>query len=69
MITTGVLKAVQNFFNNGHLLKCFNDTYIVLIPKVPHSESISKFQTIFLCNVIYKIISKVLVLRLKSFFQ
>ena len=42
-----------------------NDTTIVLIPKVKNPQSIKEFRPISLCNVIYKIISKCLVNRLR----
>jgi hypothetical protein len=42
-----------------------NKTFIVLIPKVSQPEELGKFHPIILCNVIYKIASKILANGLK----
>ncbi|PKI50218.1 hypothetical protein CRG98_029401 [Punica granatum] len=42
-----------------------NDTFIFLIPKTKSPETITQYRSISLCNTIYKIISKILVRRLR----
>eukprot|EP00253_Pinus_taeda_P025841 PITA_25841 len=42
-----------------------NATFIALIPKAEESNSHDKYRPIALCNIIYKIVSKVVALRLK----
>ena len=60
-----VINAVLDFLNNGIMVPDLNYTHIVLIPKIKSSEKITDYRPISLCNVIYKIISKVLANRLK----
>ena len=61
-----VVPAMLDFLNNGNMLPKINHTNIVLIPKNRNPVKISDFRPISLCNVIYKIISKVLANRLKQ---
>ena len=51
--------------NKGGVLKAFNATFLTLIPKEAGADSPDKFRPIALCNVIYKIISKVISNHLK----
>ena len=62
-----VTEAVLSCLNSGTLLKSINHTFINLIPKVSNPKNVSEFRPINLCNVIYKIISKVIANRLKPF--
>ena len=60
-----VVLVVLDFLNNGNMLPKINHTNIVLIPKIRNPVKMSNFRLISLCNVIYKIISKVLAYKLK----
>ena len=61
-----VVIAVLDFLNNGNMLPKINHINIVLISKVKNLEKMSDFRPISLCNMIYKIMSKVLANRLKQ---
>lgn len=50
---------------SGVMPDAVNDTTIILIPKVPHPKELKEFGPISLCNVMYKIMSKCLVNRLR----
>jgi hypothetical protein len=68
-VKTDVVKGVQNFFASGVMPPRINDTTIVLIPKKEESELLKDFRPISLCNVIYKVVSKCLVNRLRPLLQ
>ena len=57
--------VVLDYLNSGLMVPKINHTNIVFVPKVKSLEKMSDFRPISLCNVIYKIISKVLANRLK----
>ncbi|KAL2226589.1 UNVERIFIED_CONTAM: hypothetical protein Sindi_2017600 [Sesamum indicum] len=59
-----VTKAVLEFFSTSKLLKQVNSTLLALIPKVHTPMTIGDFRSISCCNVLYKIIAKLLVQRL-----
>lgn len=65
MVGPTITEEVQWFFDTGMFPNAWNQTNLFLIPKIDHSRTMKDFRPISLCNVIYKIISKILVQRLK----
>ena len=64
VIMKDIVKEVQEFFGARSILKEINSTFLILIPKVPGADTLDKFRPISLCKSFYKIILKVLTLRL-----
>ena len=60
-----IMQEVAELFERGELDRQLNHTNLCLIPKVYPPTGMSQFRPIALCNVSYKIISKILVNRLK----
>jgi hypothetical protein len=61
-----VTNEVLQILNGGQFPEGWNETTIVLIPKVRNPEQLKDLRPISLCNVLYKIVSKVLANRLKG---
>ena len=61
-----MIDVVLHCLNTGKIFTGLNHTYITIIPKVKCLEKVSDFRPIALCNILYKIISKVLANRLKK---
>ena len=65
IVGNDVSSAMLDFLNFGNMIPEINYTHIVLISKIKSSKKMTDFRPISLCNIIYKIISKVLANRLK----
>jgi ribonuclease HI len=65
LLKDSVCSAIRGFLMGDGIPEGFCDSVIVLIPKINNPEHLKNFRPISLCNVLYKIASKVLANRLK----
>eukprot|EP00253_Pinus_taeda_P025774 PITA_25774 len=65
LIKWEVWQVVEESHNMRWMYPGLNATFIALIPKSEESNKPDKYRPIALCNIIYKIVSKVVALRLK----
>jgi hypothetical protein len=66
IVKEDVVAATRKFFLDGVMPEGINDTVIVLIPKGTEPEDLKDFRLISLCNVIYKLILKCIVIGLRG---
>ena len=66
-ISLDVSDAILGVLNTGNLPNDLNHTFLTLIPKIKSSRRVTDFRPISLCNILYKLIAKVLANRLKKF--
>lgn len=60
-----VRSDILAFLNGGSFDLMINETFITLIPKNSNASSVGEYRPISLCNILYKLIAKVLANRLK----
>lgn len=58
--------VVCKVFQKGHVLERLNEALITLVPKVANPQNMAQFQPISLCCTLYKVISKIIVARMRS---
>ena len=62
-----LLSVVESTRVSGYIPPSLNSTFLPLIPKIDKPSTFADFRPISLCNLLYKLISKVIVVRLKPF--
>jgi hypothetical protein len=65
ILKVDVYAAIRQFLEGGGMPENVNKTILVLIPKVKQPQDLTQYRPIALCNVLYKIASKALALRLR----
>jgi hypothetical protein len=67
LVGEDLLQMVEDSRLKGHISGSLNSTFLALIPKTDSSLSFNDFRPISLCNLVYKLISKVIANRIKPF--
>ena len=62
-----VINEVKKVFTDRRVLDYLNTTHIALIPKIQGLETLSNYRPISLCNTVYKVMSKIIVTRLRPY--
>ena len=65
IVGNDVICMVLNVLNSNMSMVEINKTNITLVPKIKNPTKMTDFRPISLCNIVYKLISKVLANRLK----
>ena len=60
-----ICSNIQKWFRNGDIPKDLGQALICLIPKQQNPESVKQLRPISLCSTVYKLVTKILVNRMK----
>ena len=60
-----MIDEVKQIFRSGRMLEHLNKTLIALIPKIQGPETLGNYKPISLCNTVYKVMTKIIVARLR----
>ena len=62
-----VINKVKRIFVDRRLPEYLNRTHIVLIPKIQDPKTLGNYKPISLCNSMYKIVTKIIIARLRPY--
>ena len=66
-VGSSVINEVKNVFADRRVPDYLNTIHIAFIPKIQGPETLNNYRPISLCNTVYKIVSKIIVARLRLY--
>ena len=67
IVGRSIIREVQKIFTDRRVPKYLNRTHIALIPKIQRPETLGNYRSISLCNIVYKVVTKIIVARLRPY--
>lgn len=67
IVGSSVIEKVKRVFVERKVPSYLNKTHIALIPKIQGPKTLGNYRPISLCNTVYKVITKVIVARLRLY--
>ena len=64
-VKNSICEEIKEVFTHGVVPSYLNETLIALLPKCQNPESLDNYRPISLCNSIYKVVSKIIVARIR----
>ena len=62
-----MMEEIKLIFAEKRVPDYLNTTHIALIPKIQGPETLGNYRPISLCNTVYKVLTKIIVARLRSY--
>ena len=69
IVGNSVIDLMNKVFVERKVSEFLNRTHIVLIPKIQGPETLGNYKPISLCNTVYKMITKIIVARLRPYLE
>lgn len=66
VVGESILKLIRGIFARPHRIGELNETLICLILKVDNPSCLKQFRPISLCNITYKVVTKIIATRLRG---
>ena len=62
-----MMEEIKRIFMEKKVPEYLNTTHLALIPKIQGPETLGNYRPISLCNTVYKVLTKIIVARLRPF--